>query len=239
MIFAKNIKSLWQKHGEELKKFYVSEQNKPVLWGNLETMPFTDTKGKRYGRFPADMALPVARLAKLMLFYQYLSKGLSPEEDAQIDNAIESALMEGVTVIHQNGVKGVNENGWYARVLALIHERRKRKDLTDHMQLFYNILAVQIVREDESPTDYNEEIQREKVLEFANNETPERAMFFFQQPELKNLTGLSKLSMQDVETLLIRSKREQELLQMKISQIKDFRPSKTTSGSLSGTGKKV
>ena len=70
------------------------------------------------------------------------------------------------------------------RISVLLDERKRRKKLCFHTLVFYNILAVQWVREDESVYEFDETIQFEKVQSFIQADK-EHTGFFFHQPELK------------------------------------------------------
>lgn len=215
MILSPSVKSFYLKHKDEIEQLRFKEHQKPVLVSALEETNFLDSNGKRHYRFPKLMAMPIDRLGQLKMFSQYLSKGLSAEEDDAIDSAIEKCLQDGLSN---------PKSGAAARIGALIMERKKRKQFTFHTQLFYNILAVQWVREDEKPLEFDQAIHFEKVQEFMKAEKDESILFFFQQPELSGLTSLLKILEKDVPTYFHESKEQIKELADKLSLINSFTP---------------
>lgn len=215
MILSKSVKDFYLKHKDEIEQLRFKEHQKPVLCSSLEETNFLDSNGKRHYRFPKSMAMPIDRLGQLKMFSQYLSKGLSAEEDDAIDSAMEKCLQDGL---------GNPKSGAAARIGALIMERKKRKQFTFHTQLFYNILAVQWVREDEKPLEFDQAIHFEKVNEFMKAEKDESILFFFQQPELSGLISLLKILEKDVPTYFHESKAQIKELADKLSLINSFTP---------------
>lgn len=215
MILSPSVKSFYLKHKDEIEQLRFKEHQKPVLVSALEETNFLDSNGKRHYRFPKLMAMPIDRLGQLKMFSQYLSKGLSAEEDDAIDSAIEKCLQDGLSN---------PKSGAAARIGALLMERKKRKQFTFHTQLFYNILAVQWVREDEKPLEFDQAIHFEKVQEFMKAEKDESILFFFQQPELSGLTSLLKILEKDVPTYFHESKEQIKELADKLSLINSFTP---------------
>ena len=109
-----------------------------------------------------------------------------------------------------------------------------RSSLSFHVELFYNILAVQIVRDDEDPYTYTNAIQLQKVEAFKKEQHTGNLYFFFQQPELKNLSDLLKITQQDVEKLLIESKAELEVMHAKLEYLASLNTT-SKNGNKSGT----
>ena len=213
MIIAKNTTDFYLKHKDEIEQIRQKHLSRPDLHNNLELIDYIDSKGHTYSRFPKSMALPIDRLGQLKQFTQYLSKGLSAEEDDAIDEAIEKALQDGLTN---------QKSGAAARIGALIMERKKRKQFTFHTNLFYNILAVQWVRDDENPLVFDQAIHFDKVKTFMEDEKSESTLFFFHQQELSGLTSLLKILENDVPKYLAESKLKAQELQEKLSLINSF-----------------
>lgn len=214
MIFATSVESFYTKHKEEIERLRLKSVTKPITHANLELVDFIDANGHQYYRFPKSMSLPIDRLGQLKMYNQYLAKGLTPEEDDAIDTAIEQALSDGLS----NPKSGAS-----ARIGALVMERKKRKEFTFHTELFYNILAVQWVRDDESPTKFDSAIQLEKVKTFIQEENKDGICFFFHQPELKGLTSILQILEKDVPTYLAESKAKVQELTEKLTLINSFK----------------
>jgi hypothetical protein len=213
MQLVKSVESFYLKHKEEIERIRFKLNTKPVTCANLEDTNYIDSNGLRFYRFPKAMGLPIDRLGQLKMYTQYLSKGLSAEEDEQIDQAIRKALEDGLSN---------PRSGAAARIGALLMEREKRKQFTFHTNLFYNILAVQWVREDENPLVFDQAIHFEKVKNFMADESKESILFFFHQTELSGLTSLLKILAKDVPTYYQESKQMIQELGEKLSLINSF-----------------
>lgn len=174
-------KLLWKYFRDGLIKEWVSESNKPTTHAMLE-YAFTDMKGRKYYRYPKDMSMSLDRYSHLTKYLSYLSARLTPE---QMDSIIDVALQ-----IIQDGI-GKDKNA--ARVAALLYELKDRDRLIVPSQLVYDILAVQYVREDEKPDEFDNEIHMDKVSTFMSDIS--KSSFFFQLPELIKLTNMSATSM--------------------------------------------
>jgi hypothetical protein len=149
----------------------------------------------------------------LLKFTQYLAKGLSPEEDEALDQIIEDAI--------ENGLKNPKAKS-AAIISTVLTEKKKRRKLCFHTELFYNYLAVQLVREDELPMVYDNTIQLEKVEQLKREQPDEGVMFFFRQPELKKLKDLLMITPEVLEILMAESKQEIQLLKEKVDYLRSL-----------------
>ena len=181
---------------------YAAENVKKIGVHDLEHC-YIDTIGKGYYRFGKDFSLPVDRLGKLYAFTELLFKGLSPSEDEAIDRAINNALEAG---LGNPKVKSA------AKIGSLLIEREKRRNIVIHPELIYNILAVQLVREDEEPSIYANAIQMEKVAQFKLDYERNGAYPFFLMPELKQLNSFLRLSKEELEAYWTESLLQQTVL---------------------------
>lgn len=175
---------LWNLHKEEFLKIYAHEQSTPLTHKQLEKC-FVDRKGKQYYRFPEGMGLPVERLGETKKFIQLQIRALTDQELGEMLDVIDKALMEGIA--------GKN-NKAAAIIGSMTHQIRQRKEIIIHVELLYNLLACQWVREDEQPDVFNNEIQMEKVVQFKEETASGNSYFFFQQQELKKLNELWNFS---------------------------------------------
>ncbi|MES2592412.1 MAG: hypothetical protein V4608_11035 [Bacteroidota bacterium] len=134
---------------------YLHKKNGTKLTKENLSFSFFDLAGNGYYKFPKELALPMVRLGKLHEYTKWLSAGVTGSElDDMLDKA-DKALTDGIKT-------GKNA----AKIGFVISELRDRKKMVVHDELFYNIIAVQIIRHDESPTEFNNEIQLQKVAEF-------------------------------------------------------------------------
>lgn len=201
--------------------FTRKDRPKPVDLKNLEPV-YTDSAGKRYYKYPKSMAMPIERYGAMFRFLEFLQKGLSPEEDNTIDDAI-------LQVYSDSGIADPTAG---AKVVSLVMERKKRKELCFHTEVFYNILAIQWIREDENPDVVDNEIQMQKVDQMRQDAKSGKNGFFFQVPELKEQLKSLGISEQDVMKLIDKSEVEILALKEKIKFIlqykSTFKPSTKT-----------
>lgn len=214
MIIEKNLKTVWGKHRDELIKYLYSEQPKVPGLEKL-AVRYTDKKGNVYRGWERDADIPTVRYAKVLEFLQYMIKGLSPKEDELLDNQLLSILEEGV--------KDAN-NRAFARASAIVMERQKRRELIVHTQLCYDVLACQIVRQDENPYDFSNPIHLEKVDMLMEENKDGHVDFFFQMHELKRVRDLLGIPKEDWQQFLteyqVKEKRLNHLLELTAFQTK-------------------
>ena len=168
---------------------YAKESNKPIELRDLEKT-FVTANGTQYYGFPDKVSLPIPREGQLQEFFMHIASGMNPESITEILDEIDGLITEGLTT-------GKNA----AKIGALIHYMRDRVGKVLPSELFYHILAVQYVREDESPQAYNEQIQLEKVAEFKQ-EMETNSSFFLHTNELKRLRNLLQTSDEQLQTYL-------------------------------------
>jgi hypothetical protein len=144
---------------------------------------FTDSKGKKYYKFPEDMSLPLERFGKLQEYMMWMSAGLTSNElDLLLDEA-DKALTEGLTQ-----KKNASKIGF------IISQIRDRKSMVIHTELLYNFMAVQTVREDEAAEVVNNAIHLDKVNQFKEETKNGKTYFFFHSLGLKKLNDLFNMS---------------------------------------------
>lgn len=191
MIISKNIKSVYDKHKEEFLKLVALDQNKPIGFDEME-YSFVDLEGKKYYSFPEATALPIVRLAKLeeykILMSSGLSNGVISELCGHMDTILGTIVNSGLeTEVKKNSSKNIANLG------MLITEIKERQKTFIPIELFYAFLACQLVREDENPYVFNEQIHLDKCARLIDlNE--KIGGFFFGQKELRMLQNLSTMS---------------------------------------------
>jgi len=185
------------------KKFlkYIHKKNGKLLNHESLNFSFIDLDGNSYYKFPKDLSLPLVRLGKLQEYMQWLSAGVTGSElDTMMDNC-DVALM--------NGLK--NNNG-FAKIGYILSELRDRKKMIIHDELFYNIIAIQIVRHDESPTTFNNDIHMQKVNAFRKLNEANDTFFLNIHEYLKALNWLD-ITKEELMNLL-----EQSILHRKANE---------------------
>lgn len=215
MMNTAEIEKLLDENNEAIMRVIHSRNRKPVTHAKL-VKRYTDIKGQDYYAFPTEMGLPLERLGELQRFMQYISKGLTAEEDNEIDNRLAKVILSDMPDLEKKKAAG-----------AIFTEKDKRKKLCIHTELFYNYLAVQWVRYDELPEVYDADIQLEKVEQFKEEVKIGGSYFFFQVPEFKKLNDLLRLSESEWSALWRESLTQQAILK----QVLDLFTSVTTSKS--------
>lgn len=194
MIISKNVESFYKKHKQELLKLIAIDQNKPMGLDELE-YSFVDLLGRRYYSFPEATSLPIERLGKLEEYKVLMSSGLHKGVVDEITGAMEDILSKIVNSGLDNEVKKYSSKN-LANLGVLINELKERQKIFIPIELFYAFLSCQLVREDENPYGFNEEIHKDKILALMElNE--KNGGFFFGQKELNQLKNL--LNMQEDE----------------------------------------
>lgn len=188
-------KLLYKLLGDKLKPYFLFEQNTPI---QLKELHFAFETYKKYYRFPSNMALPMSRFGKLQEFLMYMSARLTADN---IDLLINKA--------HEIIEKGIENNHGASKVAAILYQLQDRKDKLIPQELIYNYLAVQLVREDEDPKLFNNQIHMEKVDDLMANSDNR---FFFHLKELKTLLNLTTISEREWLQYAEQSDLQQEAL---------------------------
>lgn len=167
---------------------------------------FTDSKGKKYYKFPESMSLPIERFGKLQEYMMWMSSGITSSElDLLLDHA-DKALTEGLLQ---------KKNA--AKIGFIINELRERKNMVIHTELLYNFLSVQVIREDEAPESFNNNIQMEKVEQFKEDTKNGKTYAFFLRIGLKKLNDLFSLSEEEWNKLWEESTHQQKVLKQMVT----------------------
>ena len=179
---------------------YLHKKNGTKLTKDNLTFSFFDLEGKGYYKFPKELSLPMVRLGKLHEYINWLGAGITGEElDKMLDNA-DKALTDGLKI-------GKNA----AKIGFIISELRDKKKMVVHDELFYNIIAVQIIRHDEVPTVFNNQIQLEKVEAFRKlNETNDT--FFLNISEFLQALNWSNITQKELTDTLQSSTTQRQAL---------------------------
>lgn len=172
---------------------YLNKKNSIKLTKDNLVFSFYDNEGQGYYKFPKEVELPMVRLAKLQEYLMWLSKGVSQEEYIKALEFAEQGL-EG----------GIKDGKGLAKIGFVLHELKDRCKMVIHDELFYNIIAVQLIRGDESPTEFNNEIQMQKVAAFKELDRSGDNFFLNIQEYLEQL-NLSNITKKAYETLLHES----------------------------------
>jgi hypothetical protein len=184
---------------------YLLKKNGTGFTKDNMTFSFHDLDGNAYYSFAKDVSLPVVRLGKLQEYYTWLSAGVTGEELEKMIEAADSALTNGL-----KDAKGM------AKIGFILSELKDRKNMVLHPELYYNIIAAQVIRHDEKVNDWNNEIQMQKVEAFKEMDKYSDTFFLATHELLMQLNSLS-ITRQQLHDLLeestLRIKAMKEMLQ--------------------------
>lgn len=214
---------LWDTHREDFLKIYSKESQKPLTHSGLEKV-FVDINGKQLYKFPTDMHLPVERFGQKKKLLQALNKGLTDAEDEEMDNAIAEIVLNGTNLLE---IK--------KRVSGVLGEKQTRRKLVIHADIFYQLVAVELVREDENPEVYDNELQMDKVKTFKKMTRDGSTYFFFQQTGLKSLSAYLNFTQSEWDyfwtSSVVKIKSLPKVLEVFTSGITSLNQKKTSTAS--------
>lgn len=176
-----------------IEKYWLRRINKKLgikLTVHNLTFTLNDDEGNAYYSFPKEVELPINRMAKMQEYLTWLAKGISKEEYIKAIDYAEEGLI--------NGMKDAKS---IAKVGFILHELKDRCNMVIHDELFYNIIAIQLIRHDESPTEFNNDIQMEKVEAFKQLDKKDDTFFLAIQEYLSQL-GLQNITKDNFHRLL-------------------------------------
>lgn len=188
---------------------YLNNKNAIKLTKDNLTHSFYDDAGNGYYKFPKDIELPMCRLAKKQDYLMWMSKGVDKQEYAKALQDAKAGLEGGI----KDG-KGLAKIGYVLNALEEISE------MVLHDELFYNLIAVQLIRQDEDPTKFNNEIHMQKVAAFKELDKHDDTFFLSIQEFLDQLS-LSHITRDQYEKLLKESRIAREVLQKMSSTLSE------------------
>lgn len=184
---------------------YLLKKNGSKFTKDNLMFSFNDLNGNAYYSFPKEVELPIIRLGKLQEYYTWLSAGITGDELEKMVDECDKALSNGL----KDG-KGIAKIGFF------LNEIKDRKNMCIHPELYYNMLAVQLIRHDEKVNDFNNDIQMQKVEAFKEMDKHSDSFFLHTQQLLKalNLSNITRERLHEMfKESLIRIKAMHEMLQ--------------------------
>ncbi len=149
---------------------------KPLTFKDLN-FAFVDDNNVAWYEYPSGMGNPMKRITYNMQAYEFLTARMSPEMLDEAEKGMNEALQHGNIVaagaIFQN-LKNIRENVIPVDVLI-------------------NLIAVDLVRADEDPTDHNEQIHAEKC-DYLKEVIERKDGFFFRLTAVIDLSERFKIS---------------------------------------------
>jgi len=181
--------------------FWKKKKNAP-LKANL-VYAFTDDDGFKYYKFSEGIGMPLIRLFKIQDFMAWMVRGLTADNIKEIAERMDVLLSEGIRT---------GRNG--AKLGVLISELTDRNERSVPVEIVYNYLACYYVREDEEPNDYNDQVQKEKVIAFKKSaECGTLDGFFFALTEYKRLSELLATTSNSWESIVEESQAQAERME--------------------------
>jgi len=172
---------------------FLHKKNGTKLTKENLSFAFADLEGNSYYKFQKELALPMERLGKLHEYIKWLSAGITGDELEVMISQCEKAISEAL-----KDPKQWSKIGW------ALSEIKDRKTMVVHDELFYNIIACQIIRHDESITEFNNDIQMQKVASFRRLIT-ENDSFFLNISEYLKALNWSNITTDELQNLLLGS----------------------------------
>lgn len=171
-------------------------------------LAFTDLDGNGYYKFSKSLELPISRVAKLLEYMMWLHKGVTKEE-----------YLSALEIAEKGIEKGISDGKGLAKIGFVLTELKNRTELVLHDELFYNILAVQHIRHDESVTNFNNEIHLQKVEAFKKLDSLDDS-FFLNIQEFLQALNLQNITKTDYENLMTVSKIARQALELTKEKLK-------------------
>lgn len=165
-------------------------------------LAFTDLDGNGYYKFAKGLELPISRMSKLLEYMMWLRKGTTKEE-----------YLSALEIAKKGLEKGISDGKGLAKMGFVITELENRAELVIHDELFYNILAVQHIRHDESVTKFNNEIHLQKVEAFRELDKLDDC-FFLNIQEFLQALNLQNITKTEYENLMSASRQARQALEL-------------------------
>jgi hypothetical protein len=220
MILAPSLKHIWDKHKTELLQLYAVEQSPRIEHKELEKR-FVDTLGMQWRGWPKNLPVPTLRNGRANEYLMWLSAGLTSDELNKLIDKADELLTAGIT-------SGKNA----AKLGYILQEMRDRGKMIVHHELEVNFVCCLLVREDEDPAVFNDQIHKEKVSYILAELEKGNFHFFFHLPELQNSLQRHRFTKEEwiqyYEESVIRIKTTSQVLKTILSASASKPPVKTS-----------
>ena len=176
MIFIRFIYWIFER---QILKIYFNKQSHKKGLKNLIKV-FVDSNGIKYYTWENENDIPIQRTKEIEKRLIRLKSGLSDENMNMMLDAMEKALNKGVKPD-------------LATIGYIIKEMRNRQDLLLHPDLMFDLVALRYVREDETPTEVNESIHKDKIEQFKKDSKDGLYDFFYEMGMSGYMPYITKL----------------------------------------------
>lgn len=160
-------------------KVYFNSQSKKSGFENMNKA-FVDSNADIYYLPKSDFDYGLRRSKEIQKRLSRINSGLSDDELNKFIEALENALNGG-------------RNPKLADIAFLIGEIKARQEIWIHEDLWFDILALKYIREDENPAVFDMEIHKQKVAQFQKDSEGGLYDFFYKMGLITFIPYLSKL----------------------------------------------
>jgi len=172
-------KLLYWLFGKAVLKVYFNSQSKKSGFENMQKA-FVDSNAKIYYVPNNDFDYPVNRIKEIHKRLKRIDSGLSDTELDRCFAVIKKALNSG-------------KNPDLGMIGFAVAEMETRKDIWIHEELWFDVLALKYIREDEKPYVVDMTIHLEKVAQFRKDSQGGLYDFFYKMGLMKSIPFLQKL----------------------------------------------
>jgi len=175
------LKILWRLYKPYFKQLEYLEQTKSKGFEKLEKV-FIDSNGKQYYKYIDPFDIPMQRYEQVQILLMELDARVSKDEMNQFLEAMGLALNE-------------SDKNLRKTIGFLIGEMERRKELLFHPDIMMKLLACMVIREDQDSTLWDEEIEKEKIIQFKQDSKQGEGLhdFFMQAGLSLYIPSLPKL----------------------------------------------
>lgn len=170
---------------EAARKHLYSAQSKPKDKEFAKmSLAFVDSNGVKYYKYDDPMDMPLKRKGKYDEYLKWLSRGLSGEQQIMFLDAMDAAVDECINSMDKGGrIKNIG------KTKALTDEMRRREKLIVHEEIYFRIMSVSYVREDENPAVWDGTIETQKIDQFKQDSAGGLHDFFMDGPLAQHIAG--------------------------------------------------
>ncbi len=165
---------------------------------------FVDSNGVKYFKYKDRFNMPVVRLGALQDFLFQLSRKIDKGEMELFIKAMNMLITNAVASL-THADKAVKH---LARLQTTLDDMELREKEILHPELMFDVVAVNFIREDENPAQYDEVVHAEKVEQFKKDSAGGLYDFFYSSSTMEYFPGLELLR-EDYQELWDYSKTKQ------------------------------
>ena len=172
-------KFLYWLFSSAILKVYFNSQSKKKGFESMQKT-FVDSNGKIYYTPANDFDYAIRRVKEIQKRLSRINSGLSDDELDRFIQGIKKAMNGG-------------SNPELARIFFLVGEMEARKEIWIHEDMWFDLLALKYIREDEDPSLVDIEIHNQKVEQFKKDSQGGLYDFFYNMGLMTLIPYLGKL----------------------------------------------